>query len=407
VRAALIRVSASLSVVVLVVAGTARWSGPAAASAPPATTTTTVAPPPPAKAELLVDVNTGRVLLGQNDHTPLPPGSLSKILTALIAVAWLPPNSIIPVTPAAANVYPFRIGMEPGQKWPFSETLRALLIYSANDAAYALAQRIGGSLQAFGAKMQLAAMQMAMRDHPVLHDPAGLDGTEGVDGGNLISAWDLAIAARAMMANPTLAAIAGTPALQFTSPAGTVYDLSNMNQYFLQWYPGAIGVKTGLTDAAGFCVIEEAQRGGRRMMAVVLDGSSSYQTAADLLNQGFATPVAAEPRSDPVLPPIVEPHKPPPPPIAVRPMERYKPSPAAASKARVTEEGATASNSFQASATAAASGTPAKSSVAPSYGMDIAVTGAITGAAILGGTLAFRRRGKGVGAHSASRQRKS
>ena len=143
---------------------------------------TTLAVPPPATADLLVDVDTGRVLAGQNYHTPLPPGSLSKIITALITVGWLPPNAVVPVTAAAANVYPYRIGMKAGQKWTFSETLRASLIYSANDAAYAMAQRVSGSLPAFGAKMRLAASQMGMRDHPVLHDPAGLDGTEGVAG---------------------------------------------------------------------------------------------------------------------------------------------------------------------------------------------------------------------------------
>ena len=132
------------------------------------------------------------------------------------------------------------------------------------------------------------------------------------------------MAARDLMANRTLASIVATPALQFTAPGGTVFDLKNQNLYFLQWYPGAIGVKTGLTDAAGFCVIEEAVRGGRHMMAVVLDGSSSYQTAGDLLDEGFAMPVAEEPRTNPVLPRVTEPHKPAPKPVAAR-AKRYQP----------------------------------------------------------------------------------
>jgi D-alanyl-D-alanine carboxypeptidase len=87
-------------------------------------------------------------------------------------------------------------------------------------------------------------------------------------------------------------------------------SLNNFNRYFLDWYPGAIGVKTGQTDAAGFCVVEEAQRGRRRMLAVVLDGANSYQTAGFLLDRGFATPVASE-HSDPELPPVDEPYPPP------------------------------------------------------------------------------------------------
>ena len=371
--------------------------------------TTTLAVPPPAKAELLVDVDTGRVLAGQNYHTPLPPGSLSKIITALIAVGWLPPNAVVPVTAAAANVYPYRIGMKAGQKWTFSETLRASLIYSANDAAYAMAQRVSGSLAAFGADMRLAASQMGMRDHPVLHDPAGLDGTEGVAGGNQISAWDLAMAARDLMANRTLASIVATPALQFTAPGGTVYDLKNQNLYFLQWYPGAIGVKTGLTDAAGFCVIEEAVRGGRHMMAVVLDGASSYQTAGDLLDEGFAMPVAEEPRTNPVLPRVTEPHKPAPKPVAAE-HSSTNPDPAGATAPHGDQTGqgpATGLAAARAAATADASGPAGKGSVTSSYGMDAAVAGALAGAAALVGGRTLRHRRKGIGAHSSRRRRKS
>jgi D-alanyl-D-alanine carboxypeptidase (penicillin-binding protein 5/6) len=347
------------------------------------------------------------VLGGINYHTPLPPGSLSKIMTALVAVGWLPPNSVIPVTAAAANVYPFRIGMKAGQKWSFSETLRALLIYSANDAAYSLAQRVSGSLARFGATMRLAASQMGMRDHPMLHDPAGLDGTEGVAGGNRISAWDLAVAARDLMANRILASIVAAPALRFTSPGGTVYDLQNQNLYFLQWYPGAIGVKTGLTDEAGFCVIEEAARGGRHMMAVVLGGSSSYQSAADLLDEGFAMPVAKEPRTSSLLPGVTEPHRPARRPVAaqrsalnqdpagVNAPHRYRPGQGAASGL----------GAARAAAAAAAPGSASKGSLTSSYGMDAAIAGAVAGAAALVGGRTWRRRRKGIGAHSAKRRR--
>jgi D-alanyl-D-alanine carboxypeptidase (penicillin-binding protein 5/6) len=145
-----------------------------------------------------------------------------------------------------------------------------------------------------------------MRDHPIFHDPAGLDGTEGFEGGNRVSAWDLATAARDLMANPELAMIVRMHRLDFTGPDHVVYGLDNQNLYFLDTYPGAIGVKTGLTDAAGFCVAEEAQRGARRMLAIVLNGASSYQTAADLLNKGFATPAGTEPTAD-ELPAVAEP----------------------------------------------------------------------------------------------------
>jgi D-alanyl-D-alanine carboxypeptidase len=286
------------------------WTGGAASArglAPASTTTTTA--PSAAKAEVLVDVATGRVLIGQNDHVPLPPASLTKILTAMIAADWLRPGTVVPVSAQAAAVYPNRVGMKAGQRWPLAIALRTLLVFSANDSAYALAQRVGGSLAGFAAIMRQAGAQLGLSGPMVLRDPAGLDGKEGFEGGNLLSAWDVAIVARDLMANPTLASIVGIKRYRFTGPDRIVYDLDNKNNYFLDSYPGAIGVKTGFTDSAGFSVAEEAVRGHRAMLAVVMNGENSYQTATDLLNRGFTIPVAAE-RKDPVLPPVREPERP-------------------------------------------------------------------------------------------------
>jgi D-alanyl-D-alanine carboxypeptidase len=279
----------------------------ALAPAPTSTTSTTsTTVPPAAKAELLVDAATGRVLFGQNEHLPLPPGSLTKLLTAMIVSDWLPPNTAVPISARAAAASPDRVGMKAGQRWPLVIALRTLLVFSGNDAAYALAERVGGSLARFAVIMRLAARELGLSDPLILRDPAGLDGREGFEGGNLLSAWDVAIAARDLMANPTLASIVALKHYRFTGPDHVVYDLSNKNRYFLDTYPGAIGIKTGLTDRAGFCVAEEAVRGRRALLAVVMHGANSYQTAADLLDRGFAMPAAAE-RNDPILPPVREP----------------------------------------------------------------------------------------------------
>jgi D-alanyl-D-alanine carboxypeptidase (penicillin-binding protein 5/6) len=137
------------------------------------------------------------------------------------------------------------------------------------------------------------------------------------------------------MANPALAAIVRMKTFEFTGPDGIVYDLSSHNLAFLNSYPGAIGVKTGFTDLAGVCVIEEAQRGGRAMMAVVMDGSAPDETAGLLLDRGFRTPVSAEAATEPVLPAVVEP-KPPPPP---GPKRLAGPADAPASAAGTTTSG--------------------------------------------------------------------
>jgi D-alanyl-D-alanine carboxypeptidase (penicillin-binding protein 5/6) len=267
------------------------------------------APPAPAAAAILVDVDTGRVLYEDNAHTPLPPGSLTKVLTAMIAYDWLPPNSQIPVDAVAYNAYPDKVGMKPGQKWPLAIALHALITDSANDAAYALAIDIGGSLKGFVPIMEEAGRQIGMTDHPIIEDPAGLDGTEGWDGGNRISAWDLAVAGRDMMANPYLAAIADQQTFDFEGPDHIAYHLLSRNYHFLASYPGAIGVKTGFTDLAGYCDMEEAQKGNRKMLAVVLKSTNPDQDAAALITQGFATP-AVEETQDPRLPEVTQPEPP-------------------------------------------------------------------------------------------------
>src|SRR5262249_19630906 len=138
-----------------------------------------------------------------------------------------------PVSARAAGVYPDKVGMKPGQRWPLTIALHALLISSANDAAYALAERVGVSVERFAVIMGAAATQMGMTDHPVLRDPAGLDGREGAAGGNLMSAWDMAIAARDLMANRALASIVALKRFRFTGPDGVVYALANHNRAFL------------------------------------------------------------------------------------------------------------------------------------------------------------------------------
>lgn len=292
--------------------------GPAgAAASPPATTTPATTAPatiPPAKAMLLIDMNTGREIFGAHEHVRLPPASLTKMLTAMIAIDWLKPGTLIRVSPRAAGVAPDKVGMKAGQHWTLTIALHALLISSANDAAYALAERVAGSVERFAGIMGAAATELHMADKPIFRDPAGLDGTEGAGGGNLVSAWDLAIAARDLMADPTLASIVVLKSYRFTGPDGIVYELSSHNRAFLNSYVGSVGVKTGYTVPAGVCVAEEAVRGGRAMLAVVMNGVSPDQTAGMLLDKGFATPARAE-GSRATLPPVVEPE----PPVAARP----------------------------------------------------------------------------------------
>jgi D-alanyl-D-alanine carboxypeptidase len=247
---------------------------------------------------VLVDVDTGNVLDANNDRVPLPPASLTKVITALAAIENLPADAQIPVSLRAASMPADKLFMKPLTLWTFDEMIHALLLSSANDAAVALAEKAGGSVEGFQRMFALTAADLGMADNPVLNDPAGLDGPDGVEGGNLVSARDLAIAARALLAQPVLAGIVATPVFYFDGPDGIHHRLTNHNRYFLTTYPGAIGVKTGYTSRAGTCLIAAARVGARTMLAVVLHGNNPTQTAEDLLDKGFFTPVQSEPVAD-------------------------------------------------------------------------------------------------------------
>jgi serine-type D-Ala-D-Ala carboxypeptidase (penicillin-binding protein 5/6) len=245
------------------------------------------------KAWMLVDVETGAVINAGDEHEALPPASTTKVLTALVAVHMLPTDADIPVSPRAEATPATKINMKAGQTWTLDDTLHALLMSSANDAAVALAERVSGSVEAFQSDLYDEAARLNMADNPVLLDPAGLDDSFSVGGGNKISASDLAIAARALLADPELSGIVAENIARFTGGDGIAHRLVNHNN-MIRHYEGAIGVKTGWTVKAGHCLIAAARRNGRTMLSVVMDAPDMYATSAALLDQGFNTPVGTE-----------------------------------------------------------------------------------------------------------------
>jgi D-alanyl-D-alanine carboxypeptidase len=176
-----------------------------------------------------------------------------------------------------------------------------LLASSANDAAAALAERVSGSMENFHVALDKLAAHLRMADAPTLQDPAGLDDSFSVGGGNLISARDLAIAARALLANDRLAPIVGTQIIRFTDPAGIPHKLVNHNKMLTQ-YPGTIGMKTGYTRKAGRGLVAAATRNGRTYIAVLLNVGDTYGWAAQLLDAAFALPIPTSGDRLPAIP---------------------------------------------------------------------------------------------------------
>ena len=274
------------------------------AGAGPAGAAVTGTAPPDAKAWMLVDADTGAVIQAFNDHAPMRPASVEKIVTGLVSVAALPPDASVPVGADAAGEEAAKINMKAGQVWTFQDALHALLMVSANDAAVALADRVSGSTSGFARLAQVVAQRLGAVDNPVLNDPAGLDDSFSVGGGDVISAWDLALFTRAAMTFPAFSSVVRLPIYDFVGPDGVHHVLRNHNKLLLT-DPTLVGVKPGYTRAAGDTYVAEAQRNGRTMLVVELGvaPATMYSGAEYLFAQGFATPADAEPRAD-QLPPV-------------------------------------------------------------------------------------------------------
>ncbi len=283
-RPSLAPVWALLCLLTLILSAAARPAPAAAQAAPPP------GQPIPAKAWILVDADTGKVLDAFNEHEALPPASTQKVMTALVATEKLARDTTFTVGTTAAAQAAMRIGMVAGQNWSLDQALHSLMLVSANDAAYALAEAASGTVEAFAADMNATAARYGMVDSRFA-DPAGFDGLEGYNGGSRISAYDLAIAARNFLAVPELTAIAGLREYRFDGPDGP-HVLYNHNK-LLARYPGSTGLKTGYTSLAGSTFVGTATRDGRTMIAVVLNTTNMYGIAGALLDKGFATPADA------------------------------------------------------------------------------------------------------------------
>lgn len=249
------------------------------------------APDPPAGISaaswLIADANTGEVLAAKDPHARNRPASTLKLLTALLAVDQLPPDQVVVGTQADANQDGSRVGIGPGGHYTVRQLLTGLLLVSGNDAAHALADQLGGVATTVRQMNELAARLGALDTRAAT--PSGLDGP-----GMSASAYDLALAFRQVLSRPLLVELLGTRQAEFPGFGDRPgFVVSNDNK-LLRNYPGALGGKTGFTDDARHTQLDAAQRGGRRLMVVLMRGEqrpvSMSEQAARLLDYGFALP---------------------------------------------------------------------------------------------------------------------
>jgi D-alanyl-D-alanine carboxypeptidase len=242
----------------------------------------------------VVDADTGAIVDASNERVPLRAASVIKLLTAVIALERLPADATVPVSAVTEGMPAAKINMKAGQTWGLKDTMYSLLLVSGNDAAVALAERVSGSRSGFAATMGGAARRLGLEDAPRLRDAAGLDEAPfAFEDGNLISARDLAIIARAALAQPEISSIVATDTYRFHGGDGIDHRIRNHN-LLLKSYPGATGMKTGYTTGAGHTLIGSATRNGRRMICVVLNAVDPNGSCAALLDKGFFVPVALQ-----------------------------------------------------------------------------------------------------------------
>ena len=245
---------------------------------------TPVPPALKARAAIVIDMDTTQVLYQLNPHERLAEASLTKVVTALVALDLMREDEMVNV-PASINQLPWdstRMGLKVGERLTVRELLYGLFLNSGNDAAITLSEAVTPRA-VFMDRMNAKASALGMTDSHFVN-PIGLD-----DPAHYSSAADLARAARALLARyPDVAPIASVERITLPATAQHhAYALYNLND-LIRTYPGATGLKTGWTGHAGGCLIATATRSGQHLLVVVLASPRVFQEAATLLDYGFA-----------------------------------------------------------------------------------------------------------------------
>jgi D-alanyl-D-alanine carboxypeptidase (penicillin-binding protein 5/6) len=241
------------------------------------------------KAALLEDADSGRVLVAQNADMQWPPASMAKMMLLLVAQEQINAgrfsgDDMVRVSERSAHTGGSRLGLKEGDVYPLRELMKAALVKSANDAAVAVGEKIGGSVEAMVRMMNARAQELGMI-HTEYHTVDGLPPrpTHDVDRTN---AQDLATVARAIIRETNLLMWSGQETMDFD---GGVARLNNTN-HLIGHFEGCDGLKTGFTYEAGFNVTTTAKRGNLRLIAVILGAPSNQQRfaqAGKLMEWGF------------------------------------------------------------------------------------------------------------------------
>jgi D-alanyl-D-alanine carboxypeptidase (penicillin-binding protein 5/6) len=227
----------------------------------------------------LVEIN-GAVIWNRQPAKHFPHASLTKLMTALLALEKNRLEEVASVSPAATLETGTRLNLKAYERFRARDLLTATLLHSANDACHALAAHLAGNEMAFVKQMNRRAQQL------------GLSGTHfqnacGHDApGHYSTARDLARLAHELLKHPQMLPLTSQASTVITTLEGTQYKISNKNA-LIGRYDGALGLKTGYTDNAGSCLVAYAKRSGHEVLLVMLHGADRWWDAADILDIAF------------------------------------------------------------------------------------------------------------------------
>ena len=274
-----------------------------ASAAPPALSAAPLLETPPIElpcaAAILVEPQSGQVLFAQNTDTPRPVASVTKVMTILLALEALSQGRVsledeFSISQAAAGMGGSQVLLDVGEVQPFSVLLKSAIVGSANDASVAIAEALYGSESVFVERMNERARELGLTDTHFVNC-TGLPAE-----GQQTTARDVAVMTMAMLSYPAYFDFSTVWLDEVDHGDGRITQLTNTNK-LIRLYDGCDGGKTGSTNEAGYCISATAERGGMRLIAVVLGadtGSERFDIASEMLDYGFAHyrlyPVAQE-----------------------------------------------------------------------------------------------------------------
>lgn len=233
-----------------------------------------------ARAAILMERESGRVLLAQNADERYPMASTTKVMTALIAVEHCAMDEIVTAGKNASGVTGTSIYLSEGEQLTMEQMLLGLMLRSGNDAAVAIAEHIGGTVEGFAALMNARAAQLGA--DAVFVTPNGLDAK-----GHGASARAMALIAREAMGNERFRKIVSTQEAVIPWVSSEYSRVLRNKNRLLHEYDGATGIKTGFTSAAGRCLVFSAERDGMELIGVVLSCPGWFDEATRMLDWGF------------------------------------------------------------------------------------------------------------------------